>query len=93
MSPRRPGRDQRGFGLIEIVLVLVVVAVSGYLLMQYFGSTAKTVETLQQERPLERTKLAADQATLASVQGMVRTYQAQNEIGRASCRERVYVLV
>jgi len=68
---------QRGFGYIEIVIVLAVVAVAGYLLMQYFTSTAKTVEKMQQERPLPRTRLAADQATLTSVQGVVRTYQAE----------------
>ena len=68
---------QRGFGYIEIVIVLAVVAASGYLLMQYFTSTAKTVEKLQQDRPLARTKLAADQATLTSVRGLVRSYQAE----------------
>ncbi len=67
----------RGFGYIEIVIVLAVVAVAGYLLMQYFGSTAKTVEKMQQDRPLARTRLAADQATLTSVQGLVRNYQAE----------------
>jgi len=69
--------NQRGFGLIEIVLVLAVVAAAGYLLMQYAGSTAKTVEKLQQDRPLARSRLAADQATLGSVQGLVRSYQAE----------------
>src|SRR2546422_10853588 len=68
---------ERGFGYIEIVIVLAVVAVAGYLLMQYFTSTAKTVEKIQQARPLARTKLAADQATLTSVQGLVRSYQAE----------------
>ena len=69
--------NQRGFGLIEIVLVLAVVAAAGYLLMQYAGSTAKTVEKLQQDRPPARSRLAADQATLGSVQGLVRSYQAE----------------
>jgi len=69
--------SQRGFGFIEIVIVMAVVAVAGFLLMQYFSSTAKTVEKLQQDRPLARTKLAADQATLTSVQGLVRNYQAE----------------
>lgn len=78
-SRRRPPLDERGFGLIEILIVLAVVAVAGYLLMQYVGSTAKTVEKLQQDRPLGRSKLAADQATLASMQDLVRTYQAQND--------------
>jgi len=69
--------NQRGFGYIEIVIVLAVVAAAGYLLMQYFTTTAKTVERMQQDRPLERTRLAADQATLTAVQGLVRTYQAE----------------
>ena len=68
---------QRGFGYIEIVIVLAVVAVAGYLLMQYFTSTAKTVEKMQRDRPLARAKLAADQATLTSVEGLVRSYQAE----------------
>jgi len=68
---------QRGFGFIEIIIVLAVVAVAGFLLMRYFTSTAKTVEKLQQDRPLARAKLAADQATLTSVQGLVRNYQAE----------------
>jgi prepilin-type N-terminal cleavage/methylation domain-containing protein len=68
--------SQRGFGLIEIVIVLAVVAAAGYLLMQYFSSTATTVEKLQQDRTLPRTKLAADQATLTSMQALVRTYHA-----------------
>src|SRR5215475_9084205 len=68
---------QRGFGFIEIIIVVAVVAVAGFLVMKYFTSTAKTVEKLQQDRPLARTKLAADQATLTSVQGLVRSYHAE----------------
>jgi prepilin-type N-terminal cleavage/methylation domain-containing protein len=69
--------SQRGFGFIEIIIVAAIVAVAGFLLMQYFTSTAKTIEKLQEDRPLARTKLAADQATLTSVQGVVRDYQAE----------------
>ena len=68
---------QRGFGFIEIIIVVAIVAVAGFLLMRYFSATAKTVEKLQQDRPLARAKLAADQATLTSVQGMVSTYRAE----------------
>ena len=75
---RRSRIDQRGFGFIEIVIVLAVVAVAGYLLLQYFGSTAKTVEKFQEERPIAHAKLAADQATLDAIKGMVQAYQAQN---------------
>jgi prepilin-type N-terminal cleavage/methylation domain-containing protein len=69
--------SQRGFGLLEIVIVVAVVALAGYLLMQYVTSSAKAVEQLQQERPLDRSRLAADRATLASIESVVRTYQAE----------------
>ena len=71
------GRAQRGFGLIEIVIVLAVVAIAGYFLLPYVNSTATTTEMLQKERPIDRTRLAADRATLASVQSVVRNYQAE----------------
>ena len=74
---RRPRSTQRGFGLVEIVIVVAVVAVAGYLLMQYVNSSAKTTEMLQQERPIDRARLAADRATLASLQTLVRNYQAE----------------
>jgi prepilin-type N-terminal cleavage/methylation domain-containing protein len=67
----------RGFGLIEILIVLAVVALTGYLLMQYVNSSAKTAEQLRQERPIDRSRLAADRATLSSMQSVVRTYQAE----------------
>jgi prepilin-type N-terminal cleavage/methylation domain-containing protein len=69
--------SQRGFGLLEIVLVVAVVAVAGYLLMQYVMSSAKAVEQMQQERPIDRSRLAADRATLASIESVVRTYHAE----------------
>jgi len=75
---RRENRPrQRGFGLVELVIVVAVVAMAGYLLMQYVGSTAKTTEMLQQERPIDRTRLAADRATLVSLQRLVRNDQAE----------------
>ncbi len=70
--------DRRGIGLIEILLVLAIVAVAGFLLMRYVGSTATTVEKLQEEKPLAHARLAADQATLTSIQTLVRAYQAQH---------------
>ena len=70
--------DQRGFGLVEILLVLVVVAIAGALLYRYFAATARTVEKIQEQRPLATSKLAADQATLDSVQGVLRAYYAEH---------------
>jgi prepilin-type N-terminal cleavage/methylation domain-containing protein len=71
--------NQRGFGLIEIVLVLVVVAVAGFLFMRYIGSTATTIEKLQEERPIAHARLMADQATLGTIRAQLRTYQAEHE--------------
>jgi prepilin-type N-terminal cleavage/methylation domain-containing protein len=68
---------QRGFGLVEIIIVVAVVALAGFLLMQYVNSTAKTTEMLQQERPIDRTRLAADRATLTSLQKVVQNYHAE----------------
>jgi prepilin-type N-terminal cleavage/methylation domain-containing protein len=76
---RRTLGDQRGFGLIEIMVVLVVVAVAGVLLYKYIGSTAKTLEKFQEERPLGHARLAADQATVAAMVGALRTYQAEHD--------------
>lgn len=70
--------DQRGLGLIEIVLVLVVLAVAGALLYRYVGSTARTVEKIQEEGTLAHARLAADQATLESIRSVLQTYHAQH---------------
>jgi hypothetical protein len=48
-----------------------------FLAMRTIGSSARSVETLKQERPLDRSRLAADRATLATLQGQVRAYQAE----------------
>ena len=68
-----------GFGLVEIVLVLVVVAVAGFLFMRYIGSTTKTIEKLQEERPIAHARLMADQATLGAIRAQLRTYEAEHE--------------
>lgn len=73
------GGNQRGLGLIEVVVVLVVVAVAGALIYRYVGSTAKTVEKFQEERSLGHARLAADRATLAAMVGALRAYQAEQD--------------
>jgi prepilin-type N-terminal cleavage/methylation domain-containing protein len=78
MSNGRSATGQAGLGLIEIVLALAILAIAGAVLYHYVGSTQRTVETLQERRPLAHARLAADQATLASIQTMLRTYQAQH---------------
>jgi len=75
---KRARGGERGFGLVEILLVAALVAVVGFVLVRYARSTATTVQTLQETRPLAQARLAADQATLVSVQGLVRAYHAQH---------------
>ena len=67
----------KGFGIIEIAIVVAVVAIAGFLLMQYVNSSSKSLETLKQERPIDRARLIADRATLGSIQSQVRAYQAE----------------
>jgi prepilin-type N-terminal cleavage/methylation domain-containing protein len=77
MGARRAGTGRRGFGLVEILVVLAVLALAGVLLVRYVGSTQKTVETFQRDRPLANARLMADRATLETLAGLVRHYQAQ----------------
>jgi prepilin-type N-terminal cleavage/methylation domain-containing protein len=70
--------SERGFGLIEILIVLVVVALGGYVVMQYVTSTSGTVEQIQRDRPLAKARLTADRATLQALQVAVRNYQAEH---------------
>lgn len=69
--------DQRGFGFVELLLVLVFVAIASTVLYKYVASTARTLETLQEQRPAGGAKVAADQATLGSIRVAVQTYYAQ----------------
>lgn len=69
--------DRRGFGLVEILIVLVVVALASTVLYQYVTSTAKTVETLQEQRPLTGARLAADQATLTTIRTAIQSAYGQ----------------
>lgn len=69
---------ERGFGLVEILIVLAVVAIAGTLFYRYFGATARTVEQFQQERPLAGAKHAADQATAAMIRMQLQAYYVQH---------------
>jgi prepilin-type N-terminal cleavage/methylation domain-containing protein len=40
---RRVDRGQSGFGLVEILVAVVIVAVAGAFAYQYFASTTKTM--------------------------------------------------
>ena len=73
---RRPA--ERGIGLVEIAIVLVVLAVVGAVLYAYLGSTTKTLETLREEKPLSGARLVADRATLAAIRSTLQVYYGLN---------------
>jgi Tfp pilus assembly protein PilV len=75
-SSRR--RGQRGFGFVEVIITLLVVVVAGFLLFRYVGSTASTLDTMQEQRPFAGARLAADQATLNQIQRAIREHQAEH---------------
>jgi prepilin-type N-terminal cleavage/methylation domain-containing protein len=69
---------QAGFGLVEILVVAVIVAVVGAFLYQYLVSTTKTVETIQQQKPMSAARLAADRATVAAIRTSLQLYYGQH---------------
>ena len=71
-------RSEAGLGLVEIAIVLVVLAIVGSVLYQYFSSSTKTVEKLITERPLSQARLTADRATVTAIRGSLQIYHAQN---------------
>jgi type II secretory pathway pseudopilin PulG len=74
---RRAARDERGVGLVEIALALVVVAIVGAVLYAYIGSTTRTVALVQEQRPLTAARLTADRATLTAIRGAIMVYYGQ----------------
>jgi prepilin-type N-terminal cleavage/methylation domain-containing protein len=70
--------DQRGLSLVEIAIVLVVLAIAGSVLYQYLGSTTRTLEQVQEQRPLSHARLTADKATVQSIRAALQIYHAQN---------------
>ena len=74
----REGRAQSGLGLVEILVVAVILAVVGTFLYQYFVSTTKTVETIQQQKPMSAARLAADRATVAAIRTSLTLYFSQH---------------
>lgn len=70
-------RDERGMGLTEIILALIVFAIVGAVLYGYMGSTGKALETLK-DRPLASVRLAADRQILAVIRNALQIYYSQN---------------
>jgi prepilin-type N-terminal cleavage/methylation domain-containing protein len=76
--PHRVVPRQAGFGLVEILVVVVILAVIGGVLYQYFLSTTKTVESIQQQKPMSAARLAADRATVAAIRTSLQLYFGQH---------------
>jgi prepilin-type N-terminal cleavage/methylation domain-containing protein len=69
---------QSGFGLPEMLVVVLVLAVAGAFLYQYLGLTPKTVETVRQQKPISAVRLAADRATVAAIRTSLQLYLGQH---------------
>ena len=70
---------QRGFGLIEMLVVLVIVGVvMGFVLKQYMSSTVRSVEQMQEQKPMGLGRIAADQTSLSVVRTTIQLYRAQH---------------
>ena len=87
-----PCREARGLSLVEIAIVLVVLAIVGSILYAYLGSTSKTLEVVQQEKPLSQARLTADRATITSIRTALGVYHASNG-GWPASKEAVAVLL
>jgi prepilin-type N-terminal cleavage/methylation domain-containing protein len=74
----RTGLAQSGFGLVEVLVVAVILAVVGTFVYQYFVSTTRTIETIQQQKPMSAARLAADRATVAAIRTSLTLYFSQH---------------
>jgi prepilin-type N-terminal cleavage/methylation domain-containing protein len=73
-------RNQRGFGVIEILVVLLIVGiVVGVVLKQYMSSTVRSIEQFHEQKPIAHGKVVADQMTLGTVRTALDLYRAQHE--------------
>jgi prepilin-type N-terminal cleavage/methylation domain-containing protein len=76
---RDDGPGTAGFGLVELLLALVIVALLGSLAYNaYLGSTRRTLERFHQDRPLSQARLATDRATLAAMRSALQLHYAQH---------------
>jgi hypothetical protein len=59
-------------------VVAVIVALVGTALYSYLGSTARTLQGVQQQRPLSAARLTADRATVTALRTSLQLYYAQH---------------
>ncbi len=69
----RLGRE-RGFGFIELLVVLIMLAVMGVVVLNYFRATEQTAKTMTEQAPFAQSRLATDLATAAALRTAVTLY-------------------
>jgi len=85
MACDRPCRsgDERGLSRLWIAFLLfvlgsAVLALLGGFLYDYFRATTTAYETLREDRPISRARLAADQESLAQIRTKLHMYYNQH---------------
>jgi len=73
-----PGPRQRGFSLVELVLILLVVAVASTALYSYFEATKQSLDRVNTERPINHARVMADSETLAGIRAQLDLYYSQH---------------
>jgi prepilin-type N-terminal cleavage/methylation domain-containing protein len=70
------GDGQRGLSLVEVVIALLIVAVSSAGLYAYLAQTKKTLEAVHSGQVVGHVRLTADLATLAAIRTQLDLYHA-----------------
>lgn len=80
-------RGERGFSVVEIVILLLVAAIASTALYGYLGATKKSLETVNASRPVAHARIMADLSTLAAIRTQLGVYQATHGQWPASREE------
>lgn len=67
-------RRERGIGVVELVIALLVAAGVVAVVLAYFRSTEETVKTVTEQKPQARSRLLADRGTATALRGAVSLY-------------------
>ena len=86
------GDGERGLSLVEVVIALLIVAVSSAGLYAYLAQTKKTLEAVHSGQVVGHVRLTADLATLAAIRTQLDLYHAVHGQWPASKEASVEVL-
>lgn len=65
---------ERGIGVVELVIALLVAAGVVAIILAYLRSTEETVKTVTEQKPQAQSRLLADRGTAAALRGAVSIY-------------------